>query len=555
MSPNWLLIWTVALSCGLITFSLMRSRVRSLLHYLPSLTVAVILIFSYYRDQETAGYYAGSVWFLVIFLPGVASQSAQSLLASRRFTSAFFVSWLAWLLHPFGGTRDQPRLVHALAQLNNGNDEKAFRSLESLRQSNSASGRAAFVITTRLRGEWQNFLSSIAASPKSEKLLHDALFMNIYLQALGETGQTERLLYEFVRLIQNRKPACSGLMLNISRMKVAAFCGRPELVAMLLDGPLGHLDLATQRFWLATAIQAAGRESVAQPIFQELQSDPDRQIAIAAERRLHTALRIHQPLPGNFESEVLVGIEGALQHESRYALINAPAAVPPVATRGLVAILVCVFVAEMFNGATGRIVWNSTSLSIQEKAQLLIANSSNNENLFDMGALVLPTGSFPDPQWRVFRAAFLHFGILHLLMNLAGLIIFGPRLEEAWGSVLTCTAYLSCAVGSISLMTLLPLGATAAEPYVLAGASGGVMGLIGCLLGYLGWGQLVRRNRLVAKEFNLLFTIVMVQLVFDQYTPEVSSECHLLGLAIGIAFGLSVGCGQHQFGKRLAHSN
>ncbi|WP_417849873.1 rhomboid family intramembrane serine protease [Thalassoglobus sp.] len=540
MSLNWLLIWTVAISCGMTLINLLRFRISSLVRLLPTLFTIGVLLFAYSKDQDSAGFYAGGVWFVLILLPGIAVQLSNSCLSSRRFYAASLFSWIAFLLHPFSGMREQTRLVRALWLLSRQRDQEALDLLEAISRRNNSVGKSAFVISTRLQGRWDRFLRLIQTSKSPQGLLADPLLANIYLQALGETGQTELLIESFRRGLNKKKRGNSALMLNISRMKLAAFCGRIDVVAHLVDGPLGHFDADTKRFWLATAMQASGRLEDGNQSFQKLQSSKDRQIAIASQRRLAHPVRVlHHPPAGS--SSIMSEIESDLDHETRFALISSPASSAHFATWGLVATLVGFFVYEMISGGVGQAVMQSTTLTMVEKASLLLQNTSSEENLIQIGALVLPTELEPNLTRRIFFSAFLHFGLLHLLMNVVGLVILGQRVEDAWGPIWMAIAYLLCAVLSIFLLTVIPLGATAENPYVLVGASGGVMGLLGCLLGYLAWGQVQKRNQLVAGEFRLLLFIVAFQMVFDQMTPNVSSECHLMGLLIGITCGLVAG--------------
>ncbi|MDB4732874.1 rhomboid family intramembrane serine protease [Planctomicrobium sp.] len=550
MSFNWLLIWTVAISCLFMVFSMWRSRVRQLIYYMPAAIVGGILFLAYKRNPETAGYYAGVVWFTIILLPGMTAHASSNYLATQRYKLAYLMSLIAWISHPWGGTKDQIRLVNALQELNRGRNETAISLLESLRLKRSAAGRTAFIVLTKLQGRWMEFLDVILKSPHPRKLLVDPLFRNMYLQALGETGQTERLIQDFNRLSGVKAGSGSGVVQNVARLNVAAFSGRADLVALLLDGPLGHFDLATRKFWLATAMQAAGRVNQANIIFAELGNATDRQIAVAANSRLQQPVRNVIDLSSEHISQSLTEIEASVDHENRFALINSIASVKPLATYLLMFMLVVMFVFEMFHGETGRVVLQSNTLSLIQKFGMLFENTANGLNLVEMGALVLPVELTSNPLESVVKSAFMHLGVLHLLMNMAGLWIFGPRLEEAWGKYVTFVAYLICAIFSVYLMTVIPLDASLTNSVMLVGASGGVMGLIGCLLGYLGWGQLLRRNRLVGSEFNLLFTIVIIQTIFDQSTPAISSECHLLGLMIGTTIGFLVGVA-HSLKSRL----
>ena len=81
--------------------------------------------------------------------------------------------------------------------------------------------------------------------------------------------------------------------------------------------------------------------------------------------------------------------------------------------------------------------------------------------------------------WRLLTAAFLHFGLFHLLMNLVILWQIGALTERLFGHIGFSVAYVLAAVGA-SLTSLLwrPLG-------VSAGASGAVFGLYGALGAFL----------------------------------------------------------------------
>jgi membrane associated rhomboid family serine protease len=82
--------------------------------------------------------------------------------------------------------------------------------------------------------------------------------------------------------------------------------------------------------------------------------------------------------------------------------------------------------------------------------------------------------------WRLLTSAFLHFDVLHLLLNAWALYSIGRVLEVHFGSARAFALYVACALGGslCSAGWQLLQGAPAAS----AGASGGVFGLI-----FLGW--------------------------------------------------------------------
>src|SRR5688572_30115487 len=73
--------------------------------------------------------------------------------------------------------------------------------------------------------------------------------------------------------------------------------------------------------------------------------------------------------------------------------------------------------------------------------------------------------------WRLIASSFLHFGILHLLLNMSALIYMGSILEPVSGTTRFSVVYLLSALGS-SLASLYWHSYTAS-----AGASGAIFGL------------------------------------------------------------------------------
>jgi membrane associated rhomboid family serine protease len=150
-----------------------------------------------------------------------------------------------------------------------------------------------------------------------------------------------------------------------------------------------------------------------------------------------------------------------------------------------------------------------------------------------------------DGDWhRILSSAFLHFGPLHVSLNLLGLLYFGRRLERSWGGLTLLGTYLLAALGSMALTPWLMDRAALSGPTILIGASGGVMGLVGALLAQTIVDLIRERSGPSVQEFVVLCTVVVLQSTFDANTPEVSSEAHLLGLGIGAGCGFLVNLGR-----------
>lgn len=150
-------------------------------------------------------------------------------------------------------------------------------------------------------------------------------------------------------------------------------------------------------------------------------------------------------------------------------------------------------------------------------------SGSGSSKLFDHLALIPPAVAHGQ-WWRVFTAAFLHFGIFHIGFNMYALWIFGPPLEAALGRVRFIGLYLLAGVGgSVLSVALGPLNETA------AGASGAIFGLFGAL-------YVVARHRNLQTQ-PIVFTIV-ANLIITFAVSNIDWRGHVGGLIIGSAIAL-----------------
>lgn len=149
----------------------------------------------------------------------------------------------------------------------------------------------------------------------------------------------------------------------------------------------------------------------------------------------------------------------------------------------------------------------------------------------DIGA-VIGKGEF----WRLFTALFLHENLIHLGFNLFALYIIGPPLEKILGAIRFAICYVIAGIGStVGVVALTQLKIL--RPAELIGASGCVMGIVGVWAGFL----LRHRHGWQAKQrLQNILMIIAIQVLFDIFTPQVSTSAHLCGLIAGFAVGLAV---------------
>lgn len=122
--------------------------------------------------------------------------------------------------------------------------------------------------------------------------------------------------------------------------------------------------------------------------------------------------------------------------------------------------------------------------------------------------------------YRLVTAAFLHAGIIHLLLNMVGLYFLGVLLESAIGTARFLGVYfVSVLAGS--------LGALLLDPNTLTvGASGGIFGLMSAAF-------LVARHRGLDDLASQIGFFVLINVVFTFSVNNISVGGHFGGLAGG----------------------
>jgi membrane associated rhomboid family serine protease len=185
-------------------------------------------------------------------------------------------------------------------------------------------------------------------------------------------------------------------------------------------------------------------------------------------------------------------------------------------TKLLIGINVAVYVAELIQGG-GVYGVNST--------------------IYSKGVLWAPFVAAGD-YWRLLTAAFLHYGPLHLILNMLGLWWFGSLLEQRIGSGRFLLLYLASGLaGSAGALVVSPTNPT-------VGASGAIFGILGA-------GLVLEQQRDYVFGGSALGVIV-ANLVLTFFWPGISIGGHIGGLIGGAASMLALsrfGRGHAAYGR------
>jgi membrane associated rhomboid family serine protease len=140
--------------------------------------------------------------------------------------------------------------------------------------------------------------------------------------------------------------------------------------------------------------------------------------------------------------------------------------------------------------------------------------------------LFAPDSGAGDDWWRWVTSGFVHFGLIHLGMNMFVLFQFGSMLEPSLGRSRYLALFVGSLLGSSAMVWLLgDVGS------VHGGASGAIFGLLAA------YGMVLRKLRL---PYQSLATIAGVWLLAGFFIPGLSWQGHLGGAITGAVIMLAM---------------
>jgi rhomboid protease GluP len=130
--------------------------------------------------------------------------------------------------------------------------------------------------------------------------------------------------------------------------------------------------------------------------------------------------------------------------------------------------------------------------------------------------------------WRWLSAVFVHFGALHIGMNLVTLVALGRELEPRLGSARYGLVFLVS--GIIGFVASDAWSVFWGNPTITGGASGGLYGLIGALVGYL----FARKD---PRYKSILLEVAVLGIAMALLFP-VNNAAHVGGFVTGFPLGV-----------------
>lgn len=473
-------------------------------------SVIVLLVSGagYFFWPGGAGYLGGIFWALLLLAPSLAERRIESLLLEKRYRSARHLAIVRRILHPWDNSPQLPALLRCLELARDGRLSLALDGLARLRSEGTRAGQSATAYTFALTENWSRLAEWCR---RDLSMTSDPAVRALYLRSLGETGALDDLAWAFAARSQRLVPR-----LTISPefaqefAYLLAFSGRTAALVRLLHGALDGLADDHQEFWLATAELAEGKTAAALARLHGLQSRSQDAILLrGVERRLATVAKFPGPRLSPASEKLLARL----------------LAETPLASE----------LPQPKTGGGAPAVWALIFLNIAMfLVEILAGGATNDRTLALLGALRPVDVIVRHQYWRLLTALFLHYGLLHIAINLYALYLLGPALERMIGSLKFALGYVISGLGSSAGVVLLYfLGLTKADE--LVGASGCVMGVIGISAGLL---LRHRQSPLVGRRLREILIIVVFQTLFDLWTPQVSMGAHLCGFGSGLLVGV-----------------
>lgn len=520
MDLNYILIWTICLFC---VFLLLRTILTSVTKNLGwiiiiSLILLITLSLTYFVPQ-LAGIIGGIIWILLLLIPLSILKEINQLLYQEKFAKARKLSIYLKYLHPCDGCLELPQLLKALEIAHQGDLVQASQLIEKYSQHNQNFYNSAQILLFWLKGDWQNCLNLFDDQLTIKQINQDTNLLIYYLRCLGETGQIQRLLNYYEQIESFLEKTGDQNIINLARMIVLSFAGEVELVEKIFKNYLDFYPKNTQQFWIITAQFYGGNHKNTITNFEDLKEISHQVLINNINWRLsHHFIEEKTEHNQEFIEKLIKKVNNNLADHKLYQKITNINEKTAYVTKIFIIINLLVFALEIIKGG-------STNLQVLAKLGGLIPEYVINNREY----------------WRLITANFLHYGWLHLSMNMLGLWIVGTFVEKIIGHFFYALIYLISGIGGMIIFTLLtPLILDPNIPILLVGASGAIMGLVGVILAIFIKLTYQQKSRIFGERLRLLIFIILLQFIFDFFTPQVSFLIHLLGFILGLITGLFV---------------
>jgi membrane associated rhomboid family serine protease len=148
--------------------------------------------------------------------------------------------------------------------------------------------------------------------------------------------------------------------------------------------------------------------------------------------------------------------------------------------------------------------------------------------LHEIGAIIYEDIHTDRQWWRLLACCFVHFGLIHLGVNMYSLYAVGPLLERMWGSWRFLVLYLISGLGGSAAMIL--WGGRALG----AGASGALWGIMATMVTWILLNRRYLPRQVTAASMRQLILVFVLNIAITLGLPILSKEAHFGGGLVGL---------------------
>ena len=519
-----LIYWFIGISCLLMGFAAWRNfGIKSLWlgKSLLILGLCIVTIKTGSFRMLTIG-----LWLVLYLIPILGFNYLQPQVARGKYGSAWKIAKGLSFFHPGDGWPDYPDILHALMLVQSGQRDLGMTILKRFQKSYNPMALHAMITMFRIERRWQDCLDWIESLPSSVKWSTSPALLTAYGRSLGELQDYPRFFEliesNWANLQQHPKAYRQLTLLGL------AFSGQWQELQTFFKQP-GYRFLAeTQSYWLATAAMTAGHVDFAQAQFQQLRDRAqDTALKQAAIERLRSPLKPStQYIPDSFQRKLHLLKHKQMPAISRYDFGQRQ--------KGLFWVTWTILVANV-----GMFILTVQGFGADRSfAMCEPMFAGRGLVLCNLGG-ILPPAVWAGEYWRLIAANFLHADVMHLTLNMVGLLILGPYVERVFGWFRFFLVYGLSGLGAAICIAYLPVWFNT-MPEFTVGASGAIMGLVGSVAAITLWGWVVDRATVAAKRFQTILIMIGIQIAYDFSNPQISKTGHLSGLVIGFLVTLLI---------------
>lgn len=207
------------------------------------------------------------------------------------------------------------------------------------------------------------------------------------------------------------------------------------------------------------------------------------------------------------------------QRPARTAFGGSAAGRAGTATKALIGINVAVMLVSILSGGATAVAGGGWGGLLGAGTPLTVWGAVLGSDVYGPAGNVVEHGIAHGEWYRLFTAMFLHYGVLHLLMNMYALWFLGRDIERALGPLRFVGLYLLAGLGGNVAAYLFSDASS-----MTAGASTAVFGLMSAIFVLL-----KRLNLSVAP----ILPVIVINVVFTFVISNISVAGHLGGLVVG----------------------